>query len=67
MYKTSVEDMLAGRSSKYALVIGVARRARAIAQKYIDNKEILDDKPVLMALDEFKDGRFDIYEPEINE
>ncbi|MCR5635844.1 MAG: DNA-directed RNA polymerase subunit omega [Clostridiales bacterium] len=67
MYKTSVEDMLTGKRSRYALVIAVARRARAIAQGYIDNKEIMDEKPVLMALDEFKDGKFDIYEPEINE
>ena len=33
MIKPSIEDMLSGKESKYALVIGVAKRAREIADE----------------------------------
>ena len=67
MYKSSVKDMLNGRQSKYALVIAVAKRAREISTEYADERSILEEKPVLLALEEFKQDRFEIYEPEIND
>ena len=67
MYKASVKDMLEGRQSRYALVIAVANRAREISQKYIDDKVILEEKPVLLALEDFKQDKYNIYEPEIND
>ena len=43
--------------SNYLLVNLVARRARDIAQKAEDNEEILDKKPVSMAIDEVYSGK----------
>ena len=43
--------------SNYLLVNLVARRAREIAQKAEDNEEILDKKPVSIAIDEVYSGK----------
>ena len=43
--------------SNYLLVNLVARRAREIAGKAEENEEILDKKPVSMAIDEVYSGR----------
>ena len=43
--------------SNYLLVNLVARRARDIAQKAEDNEEILDKKPVSIAIDEVYSGK----------
>ena len=48
--------------NKYALVIAVAKRARQITEKYSDGKEILIEKPVLLASDEFKANKYFIKE-----
>lgn len=64
MYKPSIDEMLEGRQSRYSLVIAVAKRAREITDEYNDKGEICDDKPVLMAIDEFKDHKYDIIEEE---
>lgn len=67
MHKVSVDEMLSGRQSKYALVIGVAKRARDISETFHDQKIVTKDKPVLLAVDDFKNHKYDIYEPEIND
>lgn len=67
MIRSSIDDMLNGKESRYALVIGVAKRARAIAQNFEDEGVITDEKPVLLAVEEFKNHKFNIIAPEINE
>lgn len=67
MIRASIDDMLSGKESRYALVIGVAKRARAIAQNFEDEGIITDDKPVLLAIEEFKSHKFNIIEPDTNE
>ena len=67
MHQVSIDDMLSGRQSRYALVIGVARRAREISQKFQDDKVVTEDKPVLLAIDEFKNHKYELFEPEIND
>ncbi len=67
MYKPSIDDMLEGKQSRYSLVIGVAKRAREISEEYEKEGVILDDKPVLMAADEFKHHKYEILEQEIND
>ena len=37
MHKVSVDDMFSGKKSRYALVIGVAKRAREIATYFNEN------------------------------
>ncbi|MBE6794449.1 MAG: DNA-directed RNA polymerase subunit omega [Ruminococcaceae bacterium] len=67
MIRSSIDDMLSGKESRYALVIGVAKRARQIAQKFEDEGIVTDDKPVLLAVEEFKSHKFNIIEPETDE
>ena len=64
MYKPNIDDMLEGRQSRYSLVIAVAKRAREITDDYNERGEICDEKPVLLAIDEFKQHKFDIIEEE---
>ena len=67
MIRSSIDDMLSGKESRYALVIGVAKRAREIAQNFEDEGIVTTDKPVLLAIDEFKSHKFNILEPENEE
>lgn len=67
MIRASIDDMLSGKESRYALVIGVAKRARAIAQNFEDEGIITDEKPVLLAIDELKSHKFNIIEPDTDE
>lgn len=67
MKRASLDDMLTGKESRYALVIGVAKRAREIAQNFKDENVITDEKPVLLAIEDFKNHKFNILEPETDE
>lgn len=67
MLRPSVENMLSNKETRYALVIAVAKRARQIAADFETNQVITDEKPVMLAIDEFKSGKFAILEPDINE
>lgn len=64
MIRASIDDMLNGKESRYALVIGVAKRAREIAQNFEDEGIVTTDKPVLLAVEEFKNHKFNILEPQ---
>lgn len=67
MKLASVDNMLAGKESRYALVIGVAKRAREIAQEFEENGVITDEKPVLLAIDDFRNHKYNILEPDDEE
>ncbi|MBQ2152175.1 MAG: DNA-directed RNA polymerase subunit omega [Clostridia bacterium] len=60
MYKPSIDDMLTGKESRYSLVIAVAKRAREITNEYNSRKEVCDDKTVLMAVNDFKEHKYEI-------
>ena len=64
MKRASLDDMLTGKESRYALVIGVAKRAREIAQNFEDEGIVTTDKPVLLVVEEFKNHKFNILEPQ---
>lgn len=64
MKRASIDDMMNGKESRYALVIGVAKRAREIAQDFKDNNVITDEKPVLLAIEDFKNHKYNILEPD---
>ena len=64
MKRASLDDMLKGRESRYALVIGVAKRAREIAEEFKEDNVITDEKPVLLAIEDFKNHKYNILEPE---
>ncbi len=67
MYKPSIDDMFAGKQSRYSLVMGVAKRAREIAEDAEVNHVVLDEKPVLIAAKEFKEHKYDIIEQDIDD
>ncbi|MBQ6153392.1 MAG: DNA-directed RNA polymerase subunit omega [Ruminococcus sp.] len=62
MKRVSIDDMLTGKESRYALVIGVAKRAREIAEGFKDEGVITDEKPVLLAIEDFKNHKYNILE-----
>ncbi len=66
MYKPSIDDMLAGKQSRYSLVIGVAKRAREITEECEKNGDTTIQKPVMCAIEDFKDHKYEILEPEVN-
>ena len=49
-------EELQGKNSRYAVVIGVAKRARQIADEAEANKEILVEKTVSLAIKDFRHG-----------
>lgn len=49
-------EELKGNNSRYAVVVGVAKRARQIADEAEANKEILVEKTVSLAIKDFKAG-----------
>lgn len=63
MKRASIDDMLTGKESRYALVIGVAKRAREIADEFKEQEGVVnDDKPVLLAIEDFKNHKYNILE-----
>jgi len=67
MFKPSIDDMLAGKQSRYSLVIAVAKRAREISDDFKQEGVLLDDKPVLLAVEDFKNHKYEILEKDDNE
>ncbi len=62
--KVNVDELFEGKASRYALVIGVAKRARQITKDFEDQEVITDDKAVLLAIDEIKNHKVNILQPE---
>ena len=53
--------------SKYALVVGVAKRAREITQTFEEEQIVTEDKPVLIAIKEIEGHEINILEPDEDE
>ena len=68
MLKPSVEDMFMGKKSRYALAMGVAKRAREITLE--QQEEILESvkgkKPIKLAEKDFRDGNYIILQPDLD-
>ena len=67
MHKDNVDELFQGKQSKYALVVGVSKRARQITQTFEEEGTVTEDKPVLLAIDEIKNHKISIYEPDEDE
>lgn len=63
MLNPDLNSVLKGKTSRYSLVIATAKRARAIAQEAEENNEIIVEKPVTLALNEFIEGKYEVVEP----
>lgn len=64
MFNPDLRNVLKNKTSRYSLVTAVAKRAREIAGDAQENGEILNDKPVSLALDEIINGKYEIVESE---
>jgi len=62
MHRPSATEMLKENESYYSLVVGVAKRARQIAEEAEEKGEILSVKPVQLAVQELAQGQFSICE-----
>lgn len=62
MLRPSVNQILKNNESYYSLVIGIAKRAREISEKAIEEKVILNEKPVKTAVAEFANGDYKLIE-----
>ena len=58
MHRPSAPELLKPGQSYYSLVVAIAKRARDIAQQADENHEILSEKPVKMAVEDFSKGRY---------
>ena len=62
MHRPSATEMLKNNESYYSLVVGVAKRARQIAEEAEEKGELLSENPVQLAVEEFSQGRYKIVE-----
>ncbi len=60
MLKPTDIERIKGKNSRYAVVVGVAKRARDIAEKAEEEGVILTEKTVSMAIGDFADGDYEI-------
>lgn len=64
MFNPDLRGVLKNHLSRYSLVTATAKRAREIAETAEENKEIITEKPVSLALEEILNGDYVIVEPE---
>ncbi|MBR5246638.1 MAG: DNA-directed RNA polymerase subunit omega [Clostridia bacterium] len=64
MFNPDLRNVLANNTSRYSLVTAIAKRAREISSEAQENGEILNEKPVSIALDEIINGKYEVVESE---
>lgn len=64
MLNPDLRTVLTGHLSRYSLVIATAKLARRVVDDAEENGEILQEKPVTIALNKILDGEYEIEEPE---
>lgn len=62
MLRPAMTQIATHGESYYSVVIGVAKRAREIAEELVENKQTLEEKPVKTAVEEFAARKFSIIE-----
>ena len=63
MLKPTDIENLKGEHSRYAVVVGVAKRAREIAEKADSEKVSLIEKPVSLAIRDIQSGEYKLMTP----
>ena len=68
MINIDLKPMLKGGISRYSLCVAVAKRSREINDEAVErkerDKEILEEKPVSLAVEDIRSGRYVITESE---
>ncbi len=67
MHKVDVDELFKGKQSKYALVVGVSKRAREITEEFEQNGTVTEEKPVLLAIEEIRNHEIGLLEPDEDE
>lgn len=67
MHRVNVDELFAGKQSKYALVVGVSKRARQLTQTFEEEGTIVEEKPVLLAIEEIRNHQINLVEPDDDE
>ena len=67
MRRPSVDDMLQNKITRYSLVIAVAKRAREISAENSEMGIVVDEKPILAAIKDFENHKYEILEPDVND
>ncbi|WMJ22375.1 DNA-directed RNA polymerase subunit omega [Paludicola sp. MB14-C6] len=62
MHRPSISEILKKDESYYSLVVAVAKRAREIAIEAEETGEVLAEKPVQLAVEQFADGEYKLIE-----
>ena len=63
-FNPDLKGVLSNHMSRYSLVRATAKRAREISEEAEQEKIILTEKPVSIAIDEIVKGELKIVEPE---
>lgn len=63
-FNPDLKNVLSNHMSRYSLVRATAKRAREISEEAEEEKIILTEKPVSIAIDEIINGEYSIVEPE---
>ena len=66
MLRPSLNQLMTKNESCYSVVVGIAKRAREIADELYDQKKELKEKPVQTAVDELVAGNRIIESEELN-
>ncbi len=64
MFNPDLRGVLKNHLSRYSLVTATAKRAREISEHAEENKIIMTEKPVSVAIEEIVNGEYVIVEPE---
>lgn len=64
MLNPDLRELLKNNTSRYSLVIAVAKRAREVSENPVLCEKCSTEKPVSYAFDEFLSGKLEICEPE---
>lgn len=62
MLRPAISQITTKNESYYSVVIGVAKRARQIADELYENNQVLEQKPVKTAVEEFANRKYVIIE-----
>ncbi|MCL2052971.1 MAG: DNA-directed RNA polymerase subunit omega [Oscillospiraceae bacterium] len=60
MLRPAISQISSKNESHYSIVIGVAKRAREIADDLYKNSQVLEQKPVKTAVEEFANRKYSL-------
>lgn len=64
MLRPALNQLMSKNESCYSVVVGIAKRAREIAEELCEQNKTLEEKPVQTAVDELSNGKYRIIESE---